>query len=421
MTAPLIDLTVLCPTRNRPRDVDFLLGRLVPLLRRSRLSWEIVVSENAVSQERPTPTQRAAAAFDDERVRGVVHYPSYASGEENLFHALDSCRGEWVWTCADDDHPRDDAIEVLERLILDDAADLILCNAAIFDGDGRVTIPKALRREITRTALNPFDGDVVEFVRATGFMGFITTMSSTLFKRKAVAAVDWREHLRAGPIYAHASIYMEAFAGRRFLFIERPLVNFLRGADTETRWEVLARETARGLRYPWTLGTVRLLKLLQARDIISDGFLHEVIEANEVERFVLHGHVLLMVLDQIRLAIERDDPSDLYTPAEGLELLEAFTSGSGSTLALLTRALELNHAAAPCLRVMAARRDHLRPKSEDAALSGFMMTLHPREFERAISDLLETVLAELEKLTPRLPWHPPERDVSNNEHRTMAA
>jgi glycosyltransferase involved in cell wall biosynthesis len=308
MSAPL--LTILIPTRNRAHHLATLLPKLLSGLDRvPQLSAEILVCDNRSTDD----TAAVVARFSDPRVRYSLNAIGSETAEENIFTNVLNARGTYVWTCSDDDDLTDGFFPRLYDLITPGNLDFILFNAAIIRNDGVVVTPTALSPEQLET-YGVYDiRNIRDFVRETGFISYITTVSVAVFKKQFFEGVDWRQYADAYPIYSHSAVYMHAFKDAVFYFEPEPLLIYNYIPDNDERWYTLAKHKGWPAFTPWTLGLLTLFDKLVDNKVIDRAFYYQVREVDFRNVCELHRHTLSILFNQLKRAIAMADPAENFS------------------------------------------------------------------------------------------------------------
>lgn len=120
MTMPL--LTIAIPTWNRAVHLRRMLNALLPMTVDFADRIEIIVSDNASSDD--TPAVLADACGDRPDVR-VLRNATNIGGDGNIANCFRLARGTYVWIMGDDDIPKSGFIPALLDLLERNAPDLI--------------------------------------------------------------------------------------------------------------------------------------------------------------------------------------------------------------------------------------------------------------------------------------------------------
>ena len=234
-------LSVLIPTRNRwglavnqVRAVLHVLGAL-------GIGFEIVVHDNWSIGVDETERSRLPP-----EVRYVRSTEAYDTAEENICAGLRQCRGEYVWLLADDDGVEPNGVAELARLVVRGEDDILVFNSrhgrddrligdtppepgesgrsfAIDDyvaGEGPHVSERARRLFFGPQMVLP----IAAFAQKTGIGYWLCAMSTLVVRRAIADPAVLLKYLAIARIYAHGAWLVEIGRGRRFRFVNRPLV-----------------------------------------------------------------------------------------------------------------------------------------------------------------------------------------------------
>ena len=106
-------LTVAIPTYNRAAFLETALQRLIASINESGAAVEIVVLDNASTDETPSVVQRLAASHPITYLR----HPTNIGANPNCAAATRCGSGEYLWILGDDDYPTNTCVGSLLRLL----------------------------------------------------------------------------------------------------------------------------------------------------------------------------------------------------------------------------------------------------------------------------------------------------------------
>ena len=135
-------LSIVIPTRNRKMHVELLLLNLSQLLNGYEHEIQIVVSDNS-----DKPINFKGLAANVHVVRPASFLPT---AEENLYFALQECKGEFVWPLGDDDIPQKEGIDALLEFLKKPVGDWAVFNYGVIDFTGVLKSQKLLKSSLMR-------------------------------------------------------------------------------------------------------------------------------------------------------------------------------------------------------------------------------------------------------------------------------
>ncbi len=337
-------LTILVPTFQRAYFVNFVLNRLIESVAYAQADdVEILVSDNRSTDG----TQEIVAGFVDRHdfVRYYRQPEHYASGEENIFTALPQCRGEFVWTFSDDDIPEITAVAEILKVLDRKRHDFILMNPRLVSTSG-----ETLAESIVPMSRPELELSIRDLISQLGMINLSCCFSAVVFRHSCLEAVDWRAYMERSPIYSHVFMYCEAFKDRSCLFLSKPLLRYRIAGTEEDAWKTRSALLKKPLRFPWSVGLVRLLRHAQERGALPPDFLHGVVERDLEGCFLLNEYVLWQLTDQILVWIESGRDYEAVTTDDIAAYMAVYGTGEQpmlDSLYKLRAAVQLWSAAAP--------------------------------------------------------------------------
>lgn len=230
---------------------------------------EVVVSDNAS----PDDTEAVARSFAGKFPNFQYHrLPVNLGAIRNYLQVVRLARGRYVWPFSDDDIPIAGAVGRVRELALRRDATFYLGNFSRFS---TTTGAVVVDRTLTLESDTPFSS-IVDLAVRIGLFETLTLVSVAFFDRQRFLAIDHEAFLADETWFAHVYMLLEAFAATSCLLLAEPIV--LHNVD-EARWRTQWRETSgRGHLYLHTIGTLRGIRKLRERGIVSPTFLADVQE-----------------------------------------------------------------------------------------------------------------------------------------------
>ena len=285
-------LSILIPTRNRGYEINYLLNVLSHYLEGHENEVEIVISDNS---DNLTSIDSSYA-----NLRIIRSTQRFHTAEENLLWAFPQLQGEFTWALGDDD------------LLIDGALPKLLnyCRSGKYDG-----MTWNSRNTTTTSEVGSWSKVICysktlpmrysDFLLKMGFWSVPAGISLTVF-RTSLISKDLIKNVEAvgSPIYSHVSLYALAFKNANFAFINEDLVYYRTNSHDVKQdgkhWLNYANNSENFYRYPWTLGFLRHLKLLESQDAISPNYLANALDISHFNvRFLLLEMVIDLFLEQV--------------------------------------------------------------------------------------------------------------------------
>lgn len=191
----MIDLSIVIPTYNRLNWIEGRMVSLELLLAGKGIAFEIIISDN-----HSNPSVESYYPEFNSRGNTTIIKPErhLQKAEENLFFALDYCRGEFVWILGDDDIPCRSGIDTMVSMIKSNKYDLM-----VFDSNRFLVNGSMINGNLAYS--NPEDLESVgDFVRKFGFWFTIAGFSNSVFRKPTAEQIQLsQEILEVSPIYSH--------------------------------------------------------------------------------------------------------------------------------------------------------------------------------------------------------------------------
>lgn len=314
---PLV--TILIPSFNRA-------GRLAQLFQSmidSQINWhdgnwQILVSDNLSTDE----TQAVLALNSDrlplEAVSPIEHLET---AEENLFYAWQFSKGTFTWILGDDDPINFEAVPRVLDLCRNSLVDAFYWNSSKIDQNGY-----ALRSNTVNSSQKETEMDLRDFVSATGIWYVGASMSCWILRTSSIDSTEAQNWIRSlsSPIYGHVTFFLKALKGKKFKFINFPLVHYrVTTKDEDSNWLKYASRTGVPFRTPWTLGFVKQIQELVDEKCISRNYLRNVLEQHHNgEPFMLFPAMVSQGFDQVARGLRNDEQR--FGLDEGNWLIEKF-------------------------------------------------------------------------------------------------
>jgi len=309
-------LSILILTHNRKAEVSHLIRVLENYLQDSQ-EVEVIVSDNS---DEPLELE-----FNSPLFRTIRPSIRYKTAEEHLFYAIKEVEGSYVWPLGDDDVPTKEGIEALIELCRKGEWDAMTWNARNVGVNSEVISWSRVfcRREILELQYS-------DFITRMGFWSIPAGLSLTVFRRELMTdQIIQQIEANESPIYSHVVAFALAFRDAKFAFLNKDLVHYRTNSHDAKRdgnhWNGYADARGHYYRYPWTLGFIKHLKLLESEGAISKDYLARAIDISHFgSRFVLLDVVTNLFLEQLIMDITHQTklPMNKVQIQEVVEYLE---------------------------------------------------------------------------------------------------
>jgi hypothetical protein len=286
-------LSILIPTKNRTPQLKSLISILSHYIAKQSIEDEI---EIIVSNNSETPIE----SFNLEYVRIIEVEKKTDTAEENLFSLFKIAKGEYVWPLGDDDIPILESFEKLIELCRTQTYDAMIWNSRIIGIDGESLGHSRISSNQDFLAID-FD----KFLERLGYWSIPAGISLTIFKNN-LHNYDFMKKIEQlnSPIYSHVTYYAKIFKERKFVFVNSDLVNYQTNSHDvlptkKNHWQTYSKSQNRFFRYPWTLGFIKHLIILENHKAIGENFLENVLDISHFgRRFKLAEKVIELIIEQ---------------------------------------------------------------------------------------------------------------------------
>jgi hypothetical protein len=289
-----IRLSIVIPTRNRKMHIELLLSNLDDLLKGYQNVIEIIVSDNS---DQPIDFQDLPANVEIIRPENFL-----PTAEENLYFALQKCKGEFVWPLGDDDIPQREGIDALLDFVNRPVGDWAVFNYGVVDFTGVLKSQKLLKSSKSKVKFVYSD-----FVSIAGYQTTAACISLTIFRNSLVTKYRIQEARNfTSPIYSHVALYLLSFGNRPGLFLDTPLVNYRNNRQAtnprDDNWVKWSKRNQTPYRHPWTVGLIEQFNYLIDAGSISKDFPMVFLETDHFgNKFSGLQQLIFYVIDQIRI------------------------------------------------------------------------------------------------------------------------
>lgn len=123
-------LTIIVPTFNRKECLELLLEELSRQLDGMADLVDVIIGDNASTDDTPSVTRRFLTLFPGAL---VIRHESNLGPEENFCRCLELSKSKYFWIIGDDDLPKSGVIAKIVNLLSRDAPDLVYLNSEWLD------------------------------------------------------------------------------------------------------------------------------------------------------------------------------------------------------------------------------------------------------------------------------------------------
>mgnify|MGYP003386426337 CR=1 FL=1 len=294
-------LSICIPTYNRAGHLEKLLQFLIAnLLDDPTLAIELIVVNNASTDA----TRTVLKGFADNGVRIFHRERHLPTAEENIFHCVDYCRGEFVWFLGDDDIPMLANFSDHYALLVAGAHDFLLCNPAIVDSRGTISVLQNVKMNRHSIAL-----PICDLVVTIGCFFTLAGISNGIIRRRLLSTERGLHYMGISQIYSMVAWMIDATKNARCVFVNAPLVYYRENDYSDGHWPRVAERLGVGDHHFWCGGVVALLEELIAQGCFTPADAGRIAEVDRNgRRYALIDDIVFKYYLQMKAAASDPDP-----------------------------------------------------------------------------------------------------------------
>ncbi len=342
--APLLSICI--PTYNRAGHLEKLLRFLgANILSNPRYSIEVIAVNNASTDD----TRLMLEGLQDERIRIVHREDHLPTAEENIFHSVPFCTGEFVWFLGDDDVPVLENFADHYALIEASSHDFLLFNPAITDSRGTIAVLQNVKMNRQMLEL-----PIADMVAMIGCFFTLAGISNGIIRRCLVTTERGLHFMAVSQIYSMVAWMIDAAKTARCAFVNSPLVYYRENDYSDGHWQRVAARLGVGDQYFWSTGVLALLRELIVQGALTPADIGRIREVNrDGQRHKLIDDILFKYYLQHKTAFTDSEPRQQLPVAEMARASRFFAEVDPTTFDLVE-----------CLKRMSAGRDDFEQQEQ---------------------------------------------------------
>lgn len=267
-------LSICIPTFNRPQCLTERLEQLATLITPElRRNVEVIVSDNGSPQDMGAIVSRYRTRIGKLRFH---RSPINRGFDYNFLNCLQMAEGDYVWVFGDDDYFLENSITSALALAELDNFDCIIANQAI--GESYSCRP-ALGDRMFHLDQDRAD-TLMDLCCELSYGGSLCFVSSLIFRRPNLNAIDWCRHLNYETALIHSTVTFELFHDKPAMITAAPLLKVEPPEEHQTREHQLNQDPGVNFR-TWSLNLC---------DFFSEMRLRGILNGNEPPMFYLFKH-----------------------------------------------------------------------------------------------------------------------------------
>lgn len=270
-------LSILIPTRNRAKNLDNTIRRIVRAIEYANCcdKIDVVVVNNFSSDNTSEVVKKWSSKFNF--IKYYNHKKPAKSAEESLFHATQFVESDYIWCFGDDDYIKITAFDVIIKIIEDNEnIDFYLLNCDI------VTF---WNKKITRYLSSNKDLIIYDkgfnLFKDFGLISVTTTISCLLFKKSSIEIELFEKISSISKIYSHSFFLFLIFYKKSVAFVGYSLLTY---KASSVKDEILSISSVKPLGsldlYSFNIGLVELINFVSKKTGINK---KEILLFNEIE------------------------------------------------------------------------------------------------------------------------------------------
>lgn len=325
-TEPLLSICI--PTYNRAGHLEKLLRFLgANILSNPRYSIEVIAVNNASTDD----TRSMLDGLEDDRIRIIhrdVHLPT---AEENIFHSVPFCTGEFVWFLGDDDVPVLENFADHYALVEASAHDFLLFNPAIADSRGTTAVLQNVKMNRHMLEL-----PIADMVAMIGCFFTLAGISNGIIRRCLVTTERGLHFMAVSQIYSMVAWMIDAAKTARCAFVNSPLVYYRENDYSDGHWQRVAARLGVGDQYFWSTGVLALLRELIVQGALTPADIGRIREVNrDGRRHNLIDDMLFKYYQQHKTALSDPEPRQQLSVEEIAAVSKFFAEVDPTTFDLV--------------------------------------------------------------------------------------
>jgi glycosyltransferase involved in cell wall biosynthesis len=248
-------LTILIPTRNKAKNLDNTLRRLVIAVKNSvnlkTSDIEIIVSDNNSNDN----TKKVSLTWlkNEKYIKYILQDKASSSAEESLLNSLKYANGEYIWFCCDDDFVKPDSINILYDSIKLAQSDLIIFG---------------FKRFYLGNIFNNFEtySDIIQYDKGKdlfqdfGFISIPSLIPCLCIRNGSLNEEIFYQFIKTSKIYSHSFALMASFYNKKCSLINKELIIYNVPNQTKYFYNIGNAYKKELSYHAWTLGLVSLIE-----------------------------------------------------------------------------------------------------------------------------------------------------------------
>jgi hypothetical protein len=178
---------------------------------------------------------------------------NFDSAEEHFIYAMRHAKGEYIWILGDDDTLNIHGAMSMYKMICNNESDFFLFNQHCYI-DGKIHTGNVQCSEPDRIK------SISEYVLKAGMWYGLAAISNSIFKRPSSFELQMYDVVKDyNLVYSHVVWFLYIYKGRRFKYINTPIVNY---TISPTCWPEWCLRHGVSESHPWTIGFMNQIKFL---------------------------------------------------------------------------------------------------------------------------------------------------------------
>jgi len=316
-------LTILIPTRNRAKNLDNTLRRIVLAIEYANVQNKVnvVVVNNFSTDNTNEILKKWSTKFNF--IKNFNHARLMKSAEESLFHATKFVNTDYIWSFGDDDYLRINAFDGIVKIIEDNKnIDFYLLNCDI------VTF---WNKKITRYLSSNKDLIIYDkgfnLFKDFGLISTTTTISCLLFKKSSINIGLFEEISSISKIYSHSFFLFIIFYQKPVAFVSNSFLVYKASQINDELSSIKSVNPDGNLDlYSFNIGLLKLVKFASKLTGINkdDILMFNEIEFNKhslcIKHSILKNFIAIYFINDLNIFLKKN----IYNKIKNINNLKCF-------------------------------------------------------------------------------------------------
>lgn len=256
-------LTILVPTRNRAKDLNNAIRRIVRSIEFAKSfgrEVELVVVNNSSTDN----TEEVARSWESKYpyIKYYKHKEDYQSAEESLCHGMKYANGEFIWSFGDDDFMETVSVLRLVKVLATNRYDLVIQNVKFIYNDDFE------KKSYHYIPSEKYKNKIIEYkthnlFKDFGFHHITAGFSAACFRKEKFNMELFLKLMDTSKIYSYSVAIFASFCRAKAAFLPEAKMTTTMNIDVEEFNRIASLAVRNGFLsfYSWSNGFLRLMNI----------------------------------------------------------------------------------------------------------------------------------------------------------------